>query len=40
MASLALDPGSGFYRIVFWYGGRQYRRSLKTSLDSHAGETG
>src|SRR5947209_4157354 len=29
MASIALDPDSGFYRIVFRYGGKQYRRSLK-----------
>jgi integrase len=30
MASLALDPESGFYRIVFRFGDKQYRRSLKT----------
>lgn len=29
MATLKQDP-SGWYRIRFWYGGRQYKRSLQT----------
>jgi integrase len=36
MASLALDPGSGFYRIVFWFGGKQFRRSLKVRDERRA----
>jgi integrase len=36
MASLTLDPESGFYRIVFWYGGKQYRRSLKVRDERRA----
>jgi hypothetical protein len=36
MASLALDPESGFYRIVFWYAGKQYRRSLRVKDERRA----
>ena len=36
MASLALDPESGFYRIAFWYGGKQYRRSLRIKDERRA----
>jgi integrase len=36
MASLAFDSASGFYRIVFWFGGKQYRRSLKTKDERRA----
>jgi len=36
MASIALDPASGFYRIVFRYAGRQYRRTLKTKNERRA----
>ena len=36
MASIAVDRGSGFFRIVFWYGGKQYRRSLKVKDERRA----
>ena len=36
MASISLDPGTGFYRIQFRFGGRQFQRSLKTGDESKA----
>jgi integrase len=36
MASLSLDAKSGYYRIVFWFGGRQYRRSLRVRDEGRA----
>ena len=31
MASFRKDEKSGVYRIHFWFGGKQYQKSLKTS---------
>src|SRR3954447_19815715 len=37
MASIKLDPaGSGFYRIQFRYGGRQFNKSLKIRSEQEA----
>ena len=37
MASIAPDPdGSGYFRVQFRYGGRQFKRSLKTKVEAEA----
>jgi integrase len=36
MANIEHDPDSGFFRIRFWYGGRQFKRSLKTDNERKA----
>jgi hypothetical protein len=36
MAGLHKDPASGFYRIQFRYGGRQFNKSLKTKDEREA----
>src|SRR5437016_1309212 len=36
MASIQLDPASGRYRIRFYYGGCEYKRSIKTTDETAA----
>ena len=36
MASVRPDPQTGIYRIHFWYGGRQFQQSLKTTSEQKA----
>jgi hypothetical protein len=36
MAAIEFDPPSGYYRIVFRYGGRRFRRSLKVKDEALA----
>lgn len=36
MATLEHDAASGRYHVLFWYGGRQFKRSLKTKDEDKA----
>jgi len=36
VAALTQDPKSKMYRILFWFGGRLYHKSLKTTEEKAA----